>query len=155
MRRVFLLTCVLAVAALVGCGPEPDNMVPETVLLAGKFPSSCGVIVMGDLQGSVGLKAGVFKSALLKSLELHRVFATITDSPDAQYVLTVSLRDYAASGRKDCLDTRWVLVRRSDGKTIWEATMSEAGSAFGPVSALEDAVEKTIKKAIEKISENP
>lgn len=154
MRRLFLLTGVLAIGVLAGCGPNIDNMVPQDVLLTGRSSATCGVVVMGDLKGNVPLKAADFRKALFKSLELHRVFSSVTDSPDEQYALTVSLRDYVARYRKDRLDSRWVLVRTSDGKTIWEAAMSETGSAFGPGAALEDAVKKTIKIVIEKISES-
>jgi len=126
-------------------------MIPDDVSMKKTSPGTCGVVVLGDVGG---ISAADFQRVLMRSLQEHPVFASVNDSSSAEYVLTVSLRDYAMVGRADRLTTRCILVRTVDGKTIWDDTLNIEGSSILPIAAQEDAGRKTIKNVIEKISQS-
>ena len=121
MVRTWWMAALLAVGATGGCSVDCDEMIPDDVSMKKTSPGTCGVVVLGDVGG---ISAADFQRVLMRSLQEHPVFASVNDSSSAEYVLTVSLRDYAMVGRADRLTTRCILVRTVDGKTIWDDTLN-------------------------------
>jgi len=173
LPRPAIIAILAAFAALflAGCATPstPAAMTAKPVTAVTKNPESLGVNVTGggetSSMGASNISDADFATAIKTSIADSGLFAKITASEQADYLLSVAIvrldRPLFGASFTVNFEATWRLSRRSDQKLIWEKSVASSftatmGDAFVGVTRLrlanEGAARTNIQDAITQMS---
>lgn len=167
-----LLSLAVSIALLGGCASPAGTkaMVSDSAHVVHKHPYSVSVRTAGGREtssiGTTQISDEAFANALTESISATRVFSSVVQGNDADYLLSVAVVEVEQPmfgfDLRVNLEAGWSLTELKSGKVVWKNSIKSTyaagvGDAFVAVERLrlatEGAARENIRQGLQELSQ--